>query len=299
MLLRKMEIDIAIDLMGFTLDFRTNIFAARPAPAQVNYLGYPATMGAPYIDYIIADTFVIPPQNREQYSEKIVCLPDCFQANDDKRPVINQAPERAKHGLPERGFVFCSFNNSYKITPEFFDMWMRLLGHVPGSVLWLLGGEAVERNLRDEAKKRGVDPMRLIFAPPMDYADHLARLPAADLFLDTLPFNAGTTASDALWAGLPLITCQGEAFAARMAASLLTAMGLPELIAADMKEYETLAMSLATEPAKLAAIKTRLTKNRATGPLFNTALFTRNLENAYTRMRELSDGGLPPEHIDV
>jgi predicted O-linked N-acetylglucosamine transferase (SPINDLY family) len=299
-LLHDMEIDIAVDVMGFTLGARPSIFAYRPVPVQVNYLGYPATMAAPYIDYIIADNFIIPPEHRAQYSEKVIYMPDCFQANDDKRFVSGETPSRAQYGLPEKGFVFCSFNNSYKITPAFFDIWMRLLKAVPDSVLWLLGGNnIIQRNLSAEAGKRGIDPSRLIFAKTMKYSEHLTRLQCADLFLDTLPFNAGTTASDALWAGLPLLTCAGEAFASRMAGSLLSAMELPELIAKDLSDYEARALELATEPQKLAALKAKVAQNRGTSPLFDTALFTKHLEDAYTVLRDRTNAGLEPDDIHV
>ena len=298
-LLYDLEIDIAVDLMGFTLNCRTDIFAWRPAPIHINYLGYPATMRADYIDYIIADAFVIPPQSLPHYAEKVVYLPDCFQANDDKRFISKEKPSRIKYGLPEEGFVFCSFNNSYKITPVFFNVWMRLLKTVPGSVLWLLGNDAVQHNLRVEAGNRGVNPSRLIFATRVKYEEHLARLRNADLFLDTLPFNAGATASDVLWAGVPLVTCAGQAFAARMAGSLLTAVGLPELITESLGDYEALALELATHPERLATIKAKLAQNRETSPLFNTALFTRHLEDAYSKMWERSEAGLSPDNIYV
>jgi predicted O-linked N-acetylglucosamine transferase (SPINDLY family) len=253
-------------------------------------------MQAEYMDYIIADAFVIPPQYANHYSEKIIYLPDCFQANDDKR-ISSETLPRTAYGLPERGIVFCSFNNSYKITPEFFGVWMRLLKAVSGSVLWLVGNEAVEANLRAEAAGRGIDPARLIFADKMPYQKHLARLQHADLFLDTLPFNAGTTASDALWAGVPLITCAGEAFASRMAGGLLTALNLPELITEKFADYEKLALALATDPVRLAAIKSKLSENRDKSPLFDTSRFTRNLEAAYIKIGERTQAGFSPDHI--
>jgi predicted O-linked N-acetylglucosamine transferase (SPINDLY family) len=256
-------------------------------------------MGADYMDYIIADAFVIPPETRRYYSEKVAYLPDCFQATDDKRFISQEKPSRAQYGLPEDGFVFCSFNNTYKINPTFFDIWMRLLKAVPGSVLWLLGNETAARNFCIEAGNRGIDPSRLIFADRMEYEAHLTRLQCADLFLDTLPFNAGTTASDALWAGVPLLTCVGEAFAARMAGSLLTAVGLPELITIHLSDYEALALELATHPQKLSAIRCTLSMNRATFPLFNTKLFTKHFENAFVQMHERSLAGLPPDDIYV
>lgn len=284
-LIRQQAIDIAVDLTGYTQGNRTAIFARRPAPIQVNYLGYPATMGADYIDYIIADRFVIPESSRQHYAEQVMYLPECFQGNDDRRQIAERTPSRAEAGLPEAGFVFCAFNNTYKLNPPFFDIWMRLLASVPGSVLWIaVGAIEVQRNFRREAERRGIDPQRLVFSPRVHYADHLARFRLADLFLDTLPFNAGTTASDALWAGVPVLTCVGEAFAARMAGSLLDAVGLPELITHNLQDYEALAIDLAKNPLRLSAIRQRLQDNRANSSLFNTASFTKHLEEAYLRM---------------
>ena len=291
-LMRDMEIDIAIDLMGHTFNARTGIFARRPASVQVNYLGFPGTMGAPYMDYLIADRMVVPPDRQTGYSEKIVYLPDCFQANDDRRVIAARQPSRTEAGLPESGFVFCCFNNSYKITPQVFGLWMDLLHGVPGSVLWLLGEQpAVARNLGAEAMKRGIDPARLVFAGRLPYADHLARLQLADLFLDTLPFNAGTTASDALWAGVPVLTCRGEAFVSRMAASLLNAVGLPELITDCAEDYATLALKLAASPQSLVELRARLAQQRAGSSLFDTARFCRGLESAYREMLVRSRSG--------
>jgi predicted O-linked N-acetylglucosamine transferase (SPINDLY family) len=288
-LMRELEVDIAVDLTGYTGDNRTDIFAQRPAPVQVNYLGFPGGMGAEYIDYILADAFVIPDAARPHYAEQVVHLPHCFQANDDQREIAEFTPSRAEAGLPETGFVFCAFNNVYKLNPPMFDIWMRLLRAVPDSVLWLAADAPnVRKNLAAEAMRRGVEPERLVFSPRIAYPEHLARMRLADLFLDTLPFNAGTTASDALWAGLPVLTCAGEAFAARMAGSLLNAVGLPELITHDLAEYEALALELATSPARLAEIKTRLAANRLSAPLFDTKLFCRNLESAYQQMWEKS-----------
>jgi predicted O-linked N-acetylglucosamine transferase (SPINDLY family) len=298
--LRDLEIDIAIDLTGHTQDARTAIFAARPAPVQVNYLGYPGSMGAGYIDYIIADDFVIPEAARPHYAEQVVHLPDCFQGNDDRRIIDPQPQTRAAHGLPEKAFVFCAFNNTYKLTPEFFDIWMRLLAAVPDSVLWLASTDAsVQRNLRAEAERRGVAPERLVFSPRIRYAEHLARLQLADLFLDTLPFNAGTTASDALWAGVPVLTCAGRAFSARMAGSLLRAIGLPELITGTLAAYEARALELATNRAALAELRARLASNRTTHPLFDTRRFTRHIEQAYLAMQQRVDAGLPPDHLVI
>lgn len=298
-LLRGLEIDIVVDLMGHTFGSRTAIFAQRPAPVQVNYLGFPGTMGAPYMDYIIADRVVIPPGQQAYYTEKVVYLPDCFQANDDQRR-IGEQPARAAAGLPESAFVFCCFNNSYKITPSVFSRWLGLLRSLPGSVLWLLAEDpAVAKNLRAEAHRQDVDPERLVFAGRVPYADHLARVQLADLFLDTLPFNAGTTASDALWAGVPVLTCCGEAFAARMAASLLTAMDLPELIAGNADDYSAIALRLATTPSALAELRARLSHQRTRSALFDTRRFCRNLESAYLTMWARCCRGEEPAGCEV
>ena len=299
-MLRRMEVDIAVDLMGFTGACRTGIFAFRPAPVQVNYLGYPGTMGADYIDYLLADRILIPQQEEVYYSEKIVTLPDTYQANDSQRGIAELTPTRAEAGLPDQGMVFCCFNNSFKILPEMFDIWMRILRAVEGSVLWLLDLNAlVTGNLRREAAARGVAPERLVFAPRMPVANHLARHRLADLFLDTLPYNAHTTASDALWAGLPVLTCVGSTFAGRVAASLLTAVGLPELIVSSLEEYEALALELAQNPTMLTDLKVKLARNRENYPLFDTARFTRHIETAYRQMVERSRRGLPPESFAV
>ena len=299
-LIRDLEIDIVIDLMGHTSNSRAAILAQRPAPVQINYLGYPATMGAEYVDYIVGDRWVIPEGRRLFYVEKVICLPDCFQANDSERKISDLSPTRAGAGLPENAFVFCAFSNSYKITPYIFDVWMRLLQQVPGSVLWLLADNpTVESNLKSEAEGRGVDAGRLIFAPRIPYADYLARYRLADLCLDTLPFNAGATASDALWAGVPLVTCAGEAFASRMALSLLQAIGMPELVTDSMADYEALAAKLASDPQLIASTRAKLARNRLSQPLFDTALFTRNLEAAYVAAHERAQAGRAPDHIVV
>ena len=299
-LLREREIDIAVDLNGLTGGNRTAILAHRPAPLQVNYLGYPGTMGAGYVDYLIADRHLIPPGDETHYAEQVVRLPDTYQPNDARRAIADATPTRAALGLPEEGFVFCCFNNSFKIGPGMFDVWMRLLRNVPGSVLWLLADNPVAaRNLRGHARHRDVAPERLVFAPRVGVADHLARHRAADLFIDTLPYTAHTTASDALWAGLPLVTCVGETFAGRVAASLLNAVGLPELIAQRAEDYEALALALATTPAQLAAIRAQLATNRASLPLFDTVRYCRHLENAYRTMWERQQRGLPPVAFDV
>jgi predicted O-linked N-acetylglucosamine transferase (SPINDLY family) len=301
MLARQMNIDIAIDLAGFTSGSRTGIFAMRCAPIQVNYLGYPGTMGAHYIDYLVADKTLIPQASQKHYCEKIVYLPDTYMANDSKRPISDKNFTREELGLPQAGFVFCCFNNNYKITPETFDGWMRILSQVEGSVLWLSENNSVaSSNLRKEAQQRGVNPQRLVFAQKLPLlGEHLARHRAADLFIDTLPFNAHTTASDALWAGLPVLTCTGEAFASRVAASLLNAIGVPELITSRQEDYEALAIELASQPEKLKAIRQKLQRNRLTTPLFDTALFTRNLEQAYAQMFERYQAGLQPQHMQV
>jgi protein O-GlcNAc transferase len=298
---RSSEVDILVDLMGFTAESRTGVFARRPAPIAVNYLGYAGTMGAPYIDYILADRIVIPTEKLDCYSEKVVHLPDSFMATDSKRRISERLFRRSEFSLPEAGFVFCSFNNSYKIVPQIFDIWMRLLKQLDNSVLWLSNAnETAIRNLKREAQNRGVDPDRLVLAQRLPLnEDHLARHGLADLFLDTLPYNAHATASDALWAGLPVLTCLGETFAGRVAASLLNAIGLPELIAPTLERYEQIAIELATRPEKLAAIKRKLTQHRLTTPLFDTRLFTRHIEAAYTAMYERYQAGLAPDHVVV
>jgi len=299
-LMRELNIDIAIDLMGYTEGNRFGIFARRCAPIQVNYLGYPGTSGASFIDYILGDRWVTPLDQADTFSEKIVLMPESFQANDDKRQIAPETPSRAALGLPESSFVFCCLNNTYKITPMVFDIWMRLLAQVPGSVLWLLAEtETAETNLRAETQARGVDPGRLVFARRAPYEQYLAQYRQADLFLDTVPFNAGTTASDALWAGLPVLTQLGQTFAGRMAASLLDAVGLPELITRSEQEYEQLALKLATEPAVLKGYRERLAANLPTAPLFDTARFTHHLEAAYQMMWQRHEQGQAPDHIAV
>jgi predicted O-linked N-acetylglucosamine transferase (SPINDLY family) len=295
---RRLQIDIAVDLKGFTSDSRPGIFAQRAAPIQVSYLGYPGTTGAPYIDYLIADATLIPAESRGHYSEKIVYLPNSYQVNDRSRAIEDRVYSRAELGLPEGGFVYCCFNGNYKITPAWLDVWIRILGQVEGSVLWLLeSNEWAARNLRLQAQARGLDPARLIFAPRMLPPEHLARHRAADLFLDSLPCNAHTTASDALWAGLPVLTQMGESFAARVAASLIRAIGLPELVTTTTQQYEAMAIGLAADPARLKDLRSRLERNRLTEPLYDTPLFTRNLEAAYMQMVERSQADLAPEHL--
>ena len=281
-------IDILVDLKGFTKDCRPGILAYRPAPLQVNFLGYPGTMGSDFIDYIIADPICIPSDHDRFYREKVVRLPDCYQPNDTKRAIAPLTPTRAECGLPEQGFVFCSFNNSYKITSAIFDIWMRLLARVPDSVLWLLEANSwVKTNLRQQAALRGINPDRLVFAPRRPLGEHLARQRLADLFLDSYPYNAHTTASDALWVGLPVVTCIGPTFAGRVAASLLTNMGLPELIAHSFEEYESLAIKLATDQEALASIRLKASENPSKTPLFDIERYTRNIENAYSRMWQI------------
>jgi protein O-GlcNAc transferase len=294
------EIDILINLNGFFGRPRQGIFARKPAPIQVNYLGFPGTIGANYIDYLIADRVVIPDDSRQYYCEKIVRLPHCYQTNDSKRQIADRQFTREEFGLPQEGFVFCCFNNSYKILPQTFDIWMRLLHSVPGSVLWLIEDNLeATQNLKKEAKARGIDTERLIFAKRIPLPDHLARHRCADLFLDTLPYNAHTTASDALWAGLPIITLTGTSFAGRVATSMLRSMDLAELITQTPEAYQALAIQLATHRELLDQIKRKLAQNCITSPLFNTPLFAKNIEAAYTAMYERNQAGLPPEHIDI
>jgi protein O-GlcNAc transferase len=299
-LARDMEIDIAVDLKGFTENSRPGIFALRPAPVAASYMGFPATMGTDFIDYIIADRFVIPETETSSYSEKVAYLPDSYWVNDSKKRIAERTPSRAEAGLPETGFVFCCFNNSYKIRPEFFDVWMRLLHKVEGSVLWLFeGNPAVGRNLRQEAKARGIAPDRLIFAPRMALADHLARHRLANLFLDTLPYNAHTTATDALWVGLPVLTCTGSTFVGRVCASLLNAIAMPEMITGSVDAYEALALKLATDAQALAAVREKLVRNRASQPLFDTDRFRRHFEAALVTMHERHQAGAAPASFSV
>jgi predicted O-linked N-acetylglucosamine transferase (SPINDLY family) len=298
--IRDRQIDILINLNGYFGQERTGVFAQRPAPIQVNYLGFPGTMGAPYMDYIIADRSVIPSGDEHFYSEKIVYLPECYQANDKKKEIAARIFSRAECGLPQQGFVYCCFNNSYKIAPEMFECWMRLLKEISGSVLWLIEDNAsAVSNLRREASTRGVNPDRLLFAERMPLADHLARHRLADLFLDTLPYNAHTTASDALWAGLPVVTQVGGTFPGRVAASLLRAINLPELITSTSEAYQDLAIELASDRQKLAAIRQKLASNRLAKSLFDTQLFARSIEAAYEAMHKRRLSRLAPEHIVV
>jgi len=299
-LMRRSEIDIAVDLMGFTKDHRLGVLARRAAPIQVNYLGYPGTTGAPYMDYILADATVIPENHDAFYAERVVRIPGTYQINDNRRAIGQRTPTRGECGLPQNAFVFCCFNNPQKITPEIFDIWMRLLQATEGSVLWLITGIAkAAANLRLEAEKRGVAPERLIFAPKASVADHLARHRLADLCLDTLPYNAHTTASDALWAGLPVLTCLGETFAGRVAASLLKAIGLDALMTRTLGEYEALALRLARDPAYLVTLKDRLIRNRDGSLLFDTQRATRHIETAYRTMAEIARRSEKPRSFSV
>jgi predicted O-linked N-acetylglucosamine transferase (SPINDLY family) len=300
-LIRELEIDIAVDLNGFTDGSRPNVFAQRPAPVQVNYLGYAGTLGQDYCDYIIGDRFVIPEGVELHYAEKVVRMPDTFMVNDAGRKISGRVPSRTEAGLPETGFVFCCFNNTSKITPDVFDIWTRVLKDVEGSVLWLSSANAIApNNLRREAEKRAVAGERLVFAPKVALnEDHLARIGLADLFLDTLGYNAHATAVDALWAGVPVLTCAGATFASRVAGSLLGAVGLPELITYSPSDYEALAMRLAQEPEFLSGLKQKLARNRAAHPLFDTVRFTRHLETAYTIMWERTQRGERPESFAV
>ncbi|QWE14695.1 tetratricopeptide repeat protein [Polynucleobacter sp. AP-Sving-400A-A2] len=295
---RDLNIDIAIDLKGFTEDSRAGIFSYRAAPIQANYLGYPGTMGAEYIDYIIGDQTVIPPELQNSYTEKVVYLPGSYQVNDRKRVISNHKFTKHELGLPEQGFVFCCFNNNYKILPDTFASWMRILHSVEGSILWLFQDNPwAVKNLKREALNYGISANRLVFGKEMPLAEHLARHHQADLFLDTWPYNAHTTASDALWTGLPVLSLIGDSFASRVAASLLNAIGLAELITYSENEYEALAIELAMNPKKLTAIKSKLVNNRQTTPLFNTPCFTKNLEAAFIKMHGGYLAGFQPDHI--
>lgn len=299
-MIRDRKIDILVNLNGFFGRERQAVFSHKPAPIQINYLGFPGTLGVSYMDYILADRHVIPPEHEAFYAEKIVYLPDSYQANDAARRIAQRKFTRGDAGLPETAFVFCCFNNNYKITPTVFDVWMGLLKKVPGSVLWLLeDNPSASAHLRREAAQRDVEPQRLVFAARMKPDEHLARQTLADLFLDTLPSNAHTTASDALWAGLPILTCTGTAFPGRVAGSLLKAVGLPELIAPTLERYEALALELATTPAMLAGLRAKLAANRTAYPLFDTERFCRHVESAYVTMWQRYQRGEPPACFEV
>jgi len=299
-LMREMEIDIAVDLHGFTKNSRPAIFAARAAPLQVNWLGFPGTTGSSAFDYIIADKIVIPEGEERHYAEAIAYMPDCYQPNDLSRPALTSLPGRADAGLPEPGFVFCGFSQSFKITPDVFDVWMRLLRDCPNSVLWLLEMDpAAQANLAREATVRGVLPERLIFAPRLPLPEHLARHQLADIFLDTWPYNAHTSASDALWCGVPVLTFAGATFAGRVAASILTAAGQTDLITSSLCDYEQIAMELARDPVRLAALRTSILNARSSVPLFDIRRFTCHLENLYTQMHELKCKAQKPRQLTI
>jgi predicted O-linked N-acetylglucosamine transferase (SPINDLY family) len=298
--IRALETDIVVDLTGLTARSRPGILALRPAGLQVQYLGYAGSLGAEYVDYVIADDVVIPEHHRSHYAEKVATLPDTYMPTDSER-AIGTRPSRAQAGLPETGFVFCAFNNSYKVSPELFDIWMRLLKAVEGSVLWLPDmNDTTRRNLIQEAEARGVAGLRLVFASyAASGAEHLARLGLADLFLDTRPYNAHSSASDALWAGIPVLTLPGDTFASRVGASLLSACGLAELIADSAQSYEAIALHLASDKAEYAALKAKLERNRTSSVLFDTARFTRHLEAAYATMYEHHQRGGEPRPFRV
>ena len=300
-IIRELEVDVLVDLNGFTQNSRTLVPAQRPAPIQASYLGFAGTTGAAYFDYIVADQTVLPPEHAQFYSEKIAWLPNSFMSSDDTRTVAARTPSRSECGLPDNSFVFCCFNQAFKITPDVFRIWMNLLKAIDQSVLWLSRAEPIAvTNLRRKAEQSGVRAERLIFAPRVaDMSEHLARQRQAGLFLDTLPYNAHTTANEALWVGLPVLTRLGDAFQGRVAASLLQAVGLAELITTSPEAYEALAIELANNPAKLSALKQKLETNRRAAPLFNTKLFTRHIEEAYAVMHERHQRGLPPDHIIV
>jgi len=297
--IRDDGIDILVDLKGYTSNARIEILTLRPAPIQVTWLGFPGTLGTSFIDYMIVDPVVVPPERAACYDEKLAYMPGAYAPVDDRR-LVADSPSRAEAGLPEQGFVFCCFNDPYKITPEIFERWCAILNAVPGSVLWLYAKtRAVVDNLRREAERRGLDPERLYFARKVSQPEHLARLALADLVLDTLPYNAHTTASDALWVGVPVLTCQGETFPSRVAASLLRAAGLPELITGDLAGYEARAVALAKEPGTLSALKSRLAEARRTAIFFDSARFAADLETLYREMRERQVRGLPPSHLGM
>ena len=295
--IRADGIDILLDLKGYTLGARNGVLAFRPSPIQVNYLGFPGTLGASFYDYIVGDPIVTPLGHAADYSEKIAQMPVCYQPNDRDR-AIGPRPSRAECGLPENGFIFCSFNSPYKITAEVFDIWCRLLRQIDGSVLWLYETNAqARRNLNREAQRRGIDPARLVWGEQLPQTRHLGRLQLADLVLDTRPVCAHTTASDALWAGVPVITCPGETFVSSVAASVLNAIDLPQLIAPDLAAYESLALALASDPERLRDLKGRLADNRERCALFDSVRYTRDLEALFARMHEQHQRRLPPNHL--
>ena len=297
---RDFKIDIAIDLKGITTDERFGIFINRCAPVQISYLGYPGTSGTNFIDYIVADEILIPKENQKFFSEKIIYLPDSYQPNDFTKKISKKIFTREELGLPKNGFVFCCFNQNYKITPNIFDIWMKILKKIEGSVLWLIkDSNEGANNLKKEAKKRGINPHKIIFAKRMTASEHLARHKMADLFIDTFPYTAHTTCSDALWSGLPVITLMGQSFASRVSGSLLNAIGLKELITSTKKEYEDLIFELATNPKKLKSIKSKLNKNKLTKPLFNTKLYTKKIEASYIKVYKRYQSNLPLKNIKI
>jgi len=299
-LIRQLEVDVIVDLGGFTAGARPKILAHRAAPIQVNYLGFPGTMGASYIDYIMADRIVIPEGEQKHYAEKVIYLPDSYQVTDARRPLLPNVPARSEVGLADDAFVYCAFHRTLKITPVLFDVWMRLLTRTAGSVLWLLDGDPVAgENLRREAVARGIAAERIVFAPLVPADEHLARHQLADLFLDTLPYNAHTATSDALWAGLPVLTCLGTAFPGRVAASLLNAVGLPELVTRSLDEYEGLALRIAHDSELRAVLKSKLATHRSTWPLFDTVGMTRHIENAFDEMWRRHRAGEAPASFAV
>lgn len=297
-MLRDMQVDIAVDLKGHTQGSRLGILSKLAAPVQIHYLGYPGTLGTNFIDYLVADNTLIPEEHQSFYSEKIIYMPDVYQVNDRSRKLASLNDSRADHELPDNCFVFCCFNNNWKITPDVFDIWMRLLDKVRDSVIWLFEDNATaSANLRQAAAIRNVSPNRLVFAKRKTHSEHLARHRHADLFLDTFYYNAHTTASDALWAGLPMITKLGETYASRVGASLLRAVGLPELVVETTEAYEELALDFALNPEKLFRIKQKLEKSRFEAPLFDTPRFTKNLETAYEAVWARHQAGMAPDHI--
>ncbi len=298
---RECDLDIAVDLTGLTKGCRPGVFLARVAPIQISYLGYPGTTGIPEMDYVVVDKTIAEPGDAEHYTEKFIRLPHSYQANDPSRKPSDRIFSRNELGLPLTGFVFCCFNNNYKINPGMFDCWMRILQSVPGSVLWLREATAqTAQNLRRAAQERGVDGARLVFASRIEsMGDHLARQRVADLFIDAVPYNAHTTASDALWAGVPVLTCKGRSYAGRVGASLLEALDLKELITSDLEEYVQAAVELAKDPARLAGLRVKLQHQLGAGPLFDIQRFTRNLEQAFQKVIDRKAASLPADHVDV
>jgi predicted O-linked N-acetylglucosamine transferase (SPINDLY family) len=291
-------IEVLIDLNGYTTHARSEIFALRPAPVQISWLGYLGTLGADWYDYVLTDRFACPPELQSCFTERFLYLPDCYCPSDTRRPIAPIAPARAACRLPEQAFVFCCFNNAYKILPAVFDVWMRLLERVPGSVLWLaLANPTAAANLGGQARARGIDPARLIFAPRVALPEHLARHTHADLFLDTAPYNAGATANDALFMGVPLLTCAGETMASRVAGSQISALGVPELVTTDLSDYEALALALSQEPQHLREIRESIRANRETHPLFDMVRFTRALDDLLCAAWENRSLPAPPERI--